>query len=79
MGIFTSQLRMLLGLLDGGDKSVEKMTFQDLKILEPSSNLETSSNRLRTWEKEFVIRLFLVEGLYSSRVTLQVWISFNKN
>jgi hypothetical protein len=26
----------------------------------------------RTWEKEFLMRLFLVEGLYSSRVTLQV-------
>jgi hypothetical protein len=66
MGIFTTQLRLLLGLLDGGDKSVEKTTFEDLEILNPSST------RLRTWEKEFLVRLFLVEGLYSSRVTLQV-------
>ena len=66
MGIFTTQLRLLLGLLDGGDKSVEKTSFEDLDILDPSST------GLRTWEKEFLIRLFLVEGLYSSRVTLQV-------
>ena len=66
MGIFLSQLRQLLGLFDGSDKTIEKLSFENLEILEPSST------RLRTWEKEFLTRLFLVEGLYSARVTLQV-------
>jgi hypothetical protein len=66
VSIFATQLRLLLGILDGSDSTIEKTTFNYLQIL------ETPLTRLKTWEKEFLMRVFYVENIYSTKVTLQV-------
>lgn len=66
MSIFAAQLRTLLGILDGSDKTIEKSDFSNLEVL------KAPPTRLRTWEKEFLMRVFYVENVHSVKVTLQV-------
>lgn len=67
MSVFASQLRLLLGILDGSDSTIEKTSVKSFMAL------ENPFNRLSTWEKEFLMRLCYIENIHSTKVTLQVY------